>query len=242
MLRRLGRPLLAVGAAATLGGVAYAYYSSRPKDFQLAYRVRDASGRSGTATTTIKYISGQAVDEKINQRNAQHSTVDQKGRTWTWHTAQLNSNDPIEDALAYNIVEKHQGGGNRMFFAVMDGHGGPWTSRLLAKTLIPSVALELELLDQVNSKQSSSRFGLLYETLRSILPKTPFANNAMLDAYSGPNAVASAIQRAFSKLDREIISSPLRFLNKPRDQLTADPLFAPTVLPARSGNSASYFI
>jgi pyruvate dehydrogenase phosphatase len=239
MIRRFGSPLLIVGG---LGGAAYYALHGRQEskdfsNFKLAYRVRDSSGRIATATTSIPYLSEDSVDEKLGRLNAQHSTTDiLAGRKWIWHTAQLGSNDPIEDSLAFSIVEGPESRGNLMFFAVMDGHGGPWTSRLLSKILIPRVALELELLNKLPTYWNFLKPTSILNQLKATVKEGTLPSNfGPREQLSSAESVSLAIRRAFENIDREILSAPLRYLKKPNEDIISDPVFAANILPARSG-------
>lgn len=42
----------------------------------------------------------------------------------------MNANDPIEDATANQVIRRDEGDGDLLFFTVMDGHGGYYTSQV----------------------------------------------------------------------------------------------------------------
>lgn len=42
----------------------------------------------------------------------------------------MNANDPLEDATANQVIRRDEGDGDLLFFTVMDGHGGYYTSQV----------------------------------------------------------------------------------------------------------------
>jgi hypothetical protein len=40
------------------------------------------------------------------------------------------ANDPLEDATANQVIRRDEGDGDLLFFSVMDGHGGFYTSQV----------------------------------------------------------------------------------------------------------------
>jgi pyruvate dehydrogenase phosphatase len=180
--------------------------------------------------------------------------------TWRHATASLNSNDPIEDANAQLILRKdkrnkdhksHELGaaGDLLFFAIMDGHAGPHTSRLLAKALIPAVALELSTLDKGSTelkgfesleKNHESYLSTAWSYFQALVPfSRRFSSHIPSE---DPKYVQLAIQTAFANLDSEIVNAPSRILEmlqsksdmKPWDH----PMAAASMLPALSGSCA----
>lgn len=234
-MNRLKRPTLAAAVLATISGSSYYYfYHPKPKEqnsFNLSYRVRAQNGNIGTATTTIPLLSQAALEELINARNTRHAFVN-AGRKWIWHTAQIPSNDPIEDTIAHSVIQHD--GGETLCLAVMDGHGGPWTSKLLEKILIPSVAFELELLRKQN--QSNYAYKLLGKVYSYFTPAPPLAIG---DGLADVNTISQSIQSAFLKIDKKILDAPLLYLQKlnQREDLKNDELFPDILLPAKSGIS-----
>ncbi|QRV73259.1 protein phosphatase 2C [Ceratobasidium sp. AG-Ba] len=195
--------------------------------------------------------------EALLRANAKSESIERPyGITWKHATATLNSNNPIEDANAQLILRQNPKGkakvspGDLLFFAVMDGHAGPHTSRLLSKALIPAVALELSTLDQPSTERRSlepsnySALTYLKSTLHylgSLLPASisPFAHIPSED----PKYVQLAIQTAFANLDSEIVNAPIRVLEmlqanagslKPWEH----PMAEASMLPALSGSCA----
>ena len=129
-----------------------------------------------------------------------------------------------------------------MFFAVMDGHGGPHTSRLLSKILIPAVHLQLQQLAEEPStftpKDSRGFLSSLWSYFHSPAPKPPIPYD------TNPKYVSLAIQTAFAMVDSELINAPLRVvaehikdLNRKEvyPDLSKHPMALATMLPALSG-------
>ncbi|PSR93760.1 hypothetical protein PHLCEN_2v4655 [Hermanssonia centrifuga] len=250
MLNRLWKPV--IGAAVLVGTPGYLYfkYTSKPKPkatFDLPIRVRGPDGKVSMATRSITFLTTDEVDAKLNEHARALSTVRPGGILWKQTTAFLAANDPIEDANASKIVERdpsaHSPAGDLLFFAVMDGHGGPQTSRLLSKVLIPAVALELALL--INEPQSIAPKPSRLEKLKSLLRLT---KPAPIMSEADPKLTALAIERAFVNLDSEIVDSPLRVLaeSMARDgaekklipDLSQHPMAIASMSPAMSGSCA----
>ncbi|KAG8907013.1 hypothetical protein FRB99_005533 [Tulasnella sp. 403] len=215
----------------------------------------------------MAYLSKDEAERKLTE-NAFSTTVPRAGKSgvWRWETAFLASNNPIEDANAQMIVQPTEKGGDfwgkkgdtaadLLFFAIMDGHGGFNTSRLLAKTLIPSVALELQTLTQKPTSSASTKSGGQYTSFLGRLwgwmswasrPEPTPTHEFNAD----PKYVEMAIKTAFSNLDSQIINTPIKAVDeltkgkKALDASGLDPasveyqLTVATLLPALSGSCA----
>lgn len=247
MLRRLWKPV--IGTAVLVGGPSYLYfkYTSKPmprESFNLPVRVRGDDGKSSVVVRSIPLLTKQEVDARLTEHAEAVSTVRPGGIVWKQSTAFLAANSPIEDANASKIIERDPSElsppGDFLLFSVMDGHAGPQTSRLLSKVLIPAVALELALL--INEPGGVLPKGSTLQDLKTLLwpaKPTPVA----LDA--DPKITSQAIERAFTRLDSEIVDSPLRVLAEEmtRDgaeksmvpDLSQHPMAAASMLPAMSG-------
>lgn len=186
------------------------------------------------------------VDARIRENETTETHVRPDGLTWKWTTANLASNDPIEDANASQIVERDASDpsapGDYLFFAVMDGHGGYETSRLLSRVLIKAVALELAGL--AKDPKSIAQSGLL-DRVRSLLWLSPSSPSVKAPFDADPSRVSQTIEQAFTKLDNELLQTPLRILANNIDQegwkskqlpdLSQHPLALTSMLPAISG-------
>lgn len=268
--RGYARPLAFAAALGVTGYGAYRYtVPAAPKArefFNLPVKARGPDGKIITEMKPITYLAKDEAERKLTE-NAFSTTVPRAGSAggvWRYETAFLASNNPIEDAHAQMVIRPSEGDfwGRKgdaardvLFFAIMDGHGGFNTSRLLAKTLIPSVALELQYLMPRNSSTSSSSHKSTLSWLKSYIP---FASSSAPSSppssdypfSSDPKYVKTAIQTAFANLDSQIVNSPIKAvdeLTKGRRDLTAadlDPkstefqLAVATLLPALSGSCA----
>ncbi|KAF9238747.1 phosphatase 2C-like domain-containing protein [Melanogaster broomeanus] len=213
MLRRLWKPI----AATTF------------ITFEIPVKVKGADGVPVMTTRTFPLLSLSAVKDRLNANATSDHIAQSGGITWRHTTASVAANDPLEDAHATAVVSRESsdpvGRGEWLFFAVMDGHGGPDTSRLLSKTLINAVSLQLS--------------SFIHGTSGSVFSK-PVVQN--------PHNISTAIQTAFTALDNELIYAPVKLIASNVDQeaikknlvpdLSQHPLALPTLLPAVSGSCA----
>jgi pyruvate dehydrogenase phosphatase len=244
MWRHAWKPVAAVVVVGT--PPAYLYYRHYVKDktFELPVKVQSPDGKSEMATRTFPLLPLTVLEARIREHATFQFHSRPGGIVWKQATAALASNDPIEDAHASQIVERDPSDpsypGDYLFFAVMDGHGGYETSRLLSRVLIKAVALELSYLNNPPPLAKPSYLG----SARALL--WPFTSQTVtypLDA--DPQKVSLAIQHAFTKLDDELLAAPLRILANNLDEesrkknvipdLSHHPLALATMLPAISG-------
>ncbi|KDQ64360.1 hypothetical protein JAAARDRAFT_144975 [Jaapia argillacea MUCL 33604] len=246
MLRNAWRPIAAT--TGVVGASSYLWYSfatkAKPETFDLAIKVRGVDGKSATVNRTFPLLSKDQIDARINEHCVSTQTRRPGGIIWKQATATFAANDPIEDANASAIIQRDPTDvtpeGDLLFFAVMDGHGGFDTSRLLSKVLIPAITLELKaLLEDPNSIIPKSSVLSDWKTLLGATSKTP----GPIDA--NPKYVSLAIQKAFLNLDSEIINAPLRLLashidkeTKELPDLSQHPMALASMLPAMSGSCA----
>ncbi|KJA29827.1 hypothetical protein HYPSUDRAFT_196159 [Hypholoma sublateritium FD-334 SS-4] len=248
MLRRVWKP---VAATVVIGTPAYYYYKthySAPQTFDLQVKVKGATGKTEMSTRSFPLLPLKDLEARIQQNATSETNTRPDGITWKYTTANLASNNPIEDAHSNHIIGRDESDpsapGDYLFFAVMDGHGGFETSRLLSRILIQAVVLELSTL--IADPKSSPQSGLLGR-VKSLLWLAPSnAVRASLDA--DPTRVSIAIENAFTKLDDELLRAPLRILannmapedhkNKVIPDLSQHPLALTTMLPAVSGSCA----
>ena len=206
-------------------------------------KIAGPDGRRPVTTQSLPLLTMAAVEARIKQHASLRSTPRPDGIVWNEATAQLASNDPIEDAHASAIIQRDQSDGDYLFFSVMDGHGGPHTSRLLSKTLIPAVALQLRDLTVLPEYEKETGTTSLLNKLRSLITSEK-SNNIPLDA--DPRYVSLAIQTAFAMVDSEIVNAPLRLIaehvknsgskfNGPLPDLSQHPMALASMLPALSG-------
>lgn len=246
MLRRAWKPI--IGTTVLVGTPSYIYYRyySKPsikETFDLSVRVQGPDGKSRRETRVMPLLTKEEVEARLHEHVQTTRTARPGGIVWNQHTAYVASNNPIEDANASNIVQRDPNDpsapGDLLFYAVMDGHGGFDTSRLLSKILLPAVALEYSSLIQ-DPKSIVPKGGWL-DSLTSIISPTR-VNLSHFD--SNPDYVSLAIQRAFHNVDAEIVDAPLRLLaeemSKNKDMkslpdLSQHPMALATMKPALSG-------
>jgi pyruvate dehydrogenase phosphatase len=210
MLRRVWKPLV---AAAVVGAPAYIVYKiyRLPQTFDLPVRVKNSDGKVEMTTKRFTLLPLKELEARLHENAVSETTTRPNGITWKHTTSSLASNDPIEDAHANQIIERDpedpSAPGDYLFFAVMDGHGGTETSKLLSRILIKGVAMELATLA---SKSTTSPSSL---SLKSIFSPQPFQKNL-----GDPKYASRAIEEAFTKLDNELLQTPLRILANSMDQ------------------------
>lgn len=225
MFTRLWKPIAAT--TVVIGTPTYLYYRyNKSQTFNLPVKIRGADGAPIMTSKTFPLLSLSAVDDRLNA-NAKSDTITRPGGiTWKYNIASVPANEPLEDAHAEAIIAREpsdpNGPGDWLFFAVMDGHSGPHTSRLLSNTLINAVVLQLSLLIHGSSGPTSSKLGI-----------------------QNPQTISSAIQSAFTKFDEELINAPLKVLANNLDKeslkkkiipdLSDHPLALPMMFPAISG-------
>lgn len=246
MLRRAWKPVL--GTTLLVGVPSYAYYryrfSSNSKEtFILSVRERGADGKPVRVARSFPLLSISEAESRLKEHASSVSTQRPGGIVWKQCTAFLGSNSPIEDANASGFVSKEESptGGDMLLFAVMDGHGGYHTSRLLSKTLIPSVTLELATLKDSPSVLVPK--ASVFQSWRSwFWPTAVVPPQGSFDA--DPKYVSLAIQTAFANLDSEIMNAPLRILSEALStdsnkdaipDLSQHPMALATMFPALSG-------
>lgn len=246
MLRRAWKP---VAATVVVGAPAYYYYRSfYSQTFDLPVRTRDSTGKSQMTSKTFPLLPLKDLEARIQENATAETYVRPDGLTWKYTTAHLSSNNPIEDAFANQIVARDDSDssapGDYLFFTVMDGHGGYETSHLLSRILIKAVAAELTNLS--NNPNSTPQPGLL-DRVRSLLWRSP---SGSLSSDATPDRVSQAIQHAFTELDNELLSRPLRILantlgpeglkKKELPDLSQHPEALSSMLPAISGSYSAH--
>jgi pyruvate dehydrogenase phosphatase len=254
MLRRVWKPTL--GATVLLTPPAYIYYrytvSNKNTTFSINVREKNPDGKATMVKRSFSLLSKAVVDQRINEFATSTSQPPSDGLVWKHTTAQLSSNDPIEDAHARAVVTTDATSSdparNLLFYAVMDGHAGFHTSRLLKEVLIPAVSLELDDLASgkcdASTKSSSSVLDILkYPFSSKSLPRSDAPEIGQVEK------VSQAIQRAFFNLDFEIVNGPLRVLaanvskldKTDVPDLSQHPMGEASMMPALSGMSHTCF-
>ncbi|TFK85430.1 protein serine/threonine phosphatase 2C [Polyporus arcularius HHB13444] len=216
MLRRAWKPIL--GTTVLVGTPAYLYYRSRKptlETFDISLKATGPDGKRQMVTQSIPLLTKDQIDGRIREHASAKTMPRPGGIVWKSTTAYFASNDPIEDANGSLLIERDASDasppGDYLFFAVMDGHGGPHTSRVLADILIPTVAMELA--SRVNDPKANLNDSGLIHKAKSLIWSPP---NVPYDA--NPANVSSAIEAAFTKLDAQIVNTPLEILYNAVDQ------------------------
>ncbi|KAG1752545.1 phosphatase 2C-like domain-containing protein [Suillus paluster] len=238
MLRRAWKPLAAT--TVLIGTPSYLYYTfTKQQTFDLAVKVRGADGKPVMTNRTFSLLSKNAVRDRLIENASSDSFSRPDNTLWKYATASVAANDPLEDAHAHAIIARDPSDpsapGDWLFFTVMDGHGGPHTSRLLSKTLINAVVLELSSLIHSIDVPKSGLLENLKLIFRTSLPKSP-------EDPQNPERISLAIQNANS------VNAPLSVLAANLDaesikknilpDLSKHPLALQTMLPAVSGSCA----
>ncbi|KAH9850785.1 protein serine/threonine phosphatase 2C [Lenzites betulinus] len=249
MLRRAWKPVL--GTTVLVGAPTYVYYRYYLKPtretFSIAIKATGPDGKRHVVNQALPLLTKDEVDARLREQAATHSVARPGGIVWKSSTARFASNDPIEDAHASLLIERDASDaappGDYLFFAVMDGHGGPHTSRVLSEVLIPTVAMELASRIR-DPKASLSDAGLLAKAKSLVWRSSP--SSTPYD--SDPTNVARAIESAFTRLDAQIVNSPLEILaasvstedmkKKLIPDLSQHPLATSSIQTAMSGSCA----
>jgi pyruvate dehydrogenase phosphatase len=243
MLRRVWKPLATTTVLLGTPGYIYYAYKQKQQTFDLSVKVKGPDGKAMISTKVFKLLPLAAIDERLKEGATFESKLRPGGVSWNYSTASYAANDPIEDASSNQIIARDPtdkaGPGDLLFFAVMDGHSGPHTSRLLSKVLINAVVLELSELIKDPSKvmPDSGAFKKWKSLLWPTSSEKPY--------YTDPKYVSLAVQNAFTKLDSELINAPLHILASSLDQemikkriipdLSKHPMALTTMHPAVSG-------
>ncbi|KAH9899649.1 protein serine/threonine phosphatase 2C [Cubamyces lactineus] len=249
MLRRAWKPI--VGTTVLVGAPTYVYYRYYMKPtretFTIPVKAAGPDGKRQVVTHTIPLLTKDEVDVRLREHASAHSVMRHGGIVWKSATAYLSSNDPIEDANNSLLIERDASDtappGDYLFFAIMDGHAGPHTSRVLADILIPTVAMELA--QRINDPKTASSDTGLMQKAKSLLWR-PSSSSTPYDSNSAN--VARAIEAAFTKLDEQIVNAPLEILyhcidsealkKKLIPDLSGHPLAASSMRTALSGSCA----
>ncbi|KAG7449481.1 protein serine/threonine phosphatase 2C [Guyanagaster necrorhizus] len=232
MWRRAWKP---AAATIAIGTPACLYYYRSTPTFSIPIRVKDVDGKPTMSTKVLPLLSMEEVNKRLNARANAETIIRHDGIVWNYANAALPSNDPIEDAHSKQIIQRDDASGDYLFFTVMDGHRAGDTSHLLSLVLIKAVSLALSKL----ISNSPSTF-LTESTVGRVKSMVGFWSAPDAD----PHRVSVAIQDAFTDLDRELITAPLRVLagnidgSKVIPDLSKHPLALKTMLPAISGSCA----
>ncbi|KAG0341060.1 hypothetical protein BG004_006163 [Podila humilis] len=163
----------------------------------------------------LQMLSEEEVEARLAQN--QHSfkvqqspsekqrSKDERSLILGYSINQIASNNPIEDDLSRHVVRAKDGSLEKVFFGVFDGHGGWCCSQKVAQELAPSVASELEKVNNprdVMAVMEAIENGFLKlddrivnETVKQVLafPSRPLACSSLLPAISGSCALMAYV-------------------------------------------------
>jgi pyruvate dehydrogenase phosphatase len=249
MHRRAWKPIL--GAVAIMAPPAYLYYTyNKNTTFSINVKEKGPDGKPYAVKRSFPLLSKSTVDNRINEFAVSTTQSSNQGLVWKRSTAYLASNDPIEDAHAQATISTEATSSDParslLFYAVMDGHAGFDTSRLLSHVLIPAVVLELSSSAHDGGAHPKSSSSML-DVFRSLFSSRSLLPHADAPQEGHVERVSKAIRRAFDDVDFEIVNGPLRVLaaniskldttNVP--DLSQHPMAEASMSPALSGMSCA---
>ncbi|KAG0293135.1 hypothetical protein BGZ96_003238 [Linnemannia gamsii] len=162
----------------------------------------------------LKMLSSEQVDERLAQNEKAFRVItkekDTKERNKDevivgYCVNQVASNNPIEDDLSRHVIRNQNGGIDKAFFGVFDGHGGWCCSQRVALELAPSVATELEqvkdthdvmaVMEAIENGFLKLDDKIVNQTVQQVLefPSRPLACSSLLPAISGSCALMAYI-------------------------------------------------
>ncbi|GAA5973344.1 hypothetical protein JCM11641_003084 [Rhodosporidiobolus odoratus] len=174
----------------------------------------------GASTKTLTLLTQSEANDRLKENEASFAVSRRNNPLLRYDTNNLASNSPIEDDSCCVILERDSASkvkGDLVFFGVFDGHSGWQTSRLLSSSLVSYVAKELDsvfrgvddyssLLPSPSSPSSKS------SSVWSMFTHAPPPIKPQLDQHDP--VMQQALKNAFSKMDQEIVSAPVRLLDK----------------------------
>ncbi|BGP37405.1 hypothetical protein JCM10449v2_001311 [Rhodotorula kratochvilovae] len=175
------------------------------------------TGAAGTKTLAL--LTPSETNARLKENEASFAVSRRNNPLIRYDTNNLASNSPIEDDSCCVILERDSASkvqGDLVFFGVFDGHSGWQTSRLLSSSLVSYVARELDLVfraaDPYLSLASPSATPSNKPSIWSLFSSTPPPPKPQLDKHDP--IMQEAIKNAFDKMDQEIVSAPVRLLEK----------------------------
>lgn len=159
-------------------------------------------------------LSSEQVDERLTQNEKAFRVLtkekDSKEKDKDevivgYCVNQVASNNPIEDDLSRHVIRNQNGGIDKAFFGVFDGHGGWCCSQRIALELAPSVATELEnvknphdimaVMEAIEDGFLKLDDKIVNQTVQQVLefPSRPLACSSLLPAISGSCALMAYI-------------------------------------------------
>ncbi|OAQ34819.1 protein serine/threonine phosphatase 2C [Linnemannia elongata AG-77] len=163
---------------------------------------------------SVRMLSSEQVDERLAQNEKAFRVLtkekDSKEKNKDevivgYCVNQVASNNPIEDDLSRHVIRNQNGGIEKAFFGVFDGHGGWCCSQRVALELAPSVASELEhvkdphdimaVMEAIENGFLKLDDKIVNQTVQQVLefPSRPLACSSLLPAISGSCALMAYI-------------------------------------------------
>ncbi|KAK3839218.1 MAG: phophatase 2C family protein [Linnemannia elongata] len=163
---------------------------------------------------SVRMLSSEQVDERLTQNEKAFRVLtkekDSKEKDKDevivgYCVNQVASNNPIEDDLSRHVIRNQNGGIDKAFFGVFDGHGGWCCSQRIALELAPSVATELEnvknphdimaVMEAIEDGFLKLDDKIVNQTVQQVLefPSRPLACSSLLPAISGSCALMAYI-------------------------------------------------
>ena len=168
-------------SATTTGLLALGFIVAAAGAYYYETRTATYSGYDSTFSVRIRnkdHTYSRKSDAELEQILTQNEDGQMVGRRGNpvirWDRNWVGSNEPCEDRSAVDIIPRSRGvtdamGNNKRIegdrdiglFSIFDGHAGDATSKLLARVLHPTVALELADLQATVMAKGSSTFNPL---------------------------------------------------------------------------------
>lgn len=163
---------------------------------------------------SVRMLSSEQVDERLTQnekafrvltKDKDSKEKDKDEVIVGYCVNQVASNNPIEDDLSRHVIRNQNGGIDKAFFGVFDGHGGWCCSQRIALELAPSVATELEhvkdphdimaVMEAIEDGFLKLDDKIVNQTVQQVLefPSRPLACSSLLPAISGSCALMAYI-------------------------------------------------
>ncbi|KAK9461742.1 phosphatase 2C-like domain-containing protein [Lipomyces oligophaga] len=166
---------------------------ARPAPDSFAGSIPQSPRQVQNYTTKITHtLSENEIAERLQEHQESYLIEGGGGGVSRFDITQLASNAQIEDDYVVRVVDIDfaDGKSDWYFFGVFDGHGGWNTSARLRETIVPYVAREL------------------LETVKPGNERRTFSDESDANA----RLVDRAIERAFLRLDDDIVKRPVEFL------------------------------
>lgn len=215
---RFLRPLIytTIAGGATYGTYRY-FYPRGLKNEEFTVRIpgRSSDGKRIYIPMTFPLLSSTDVDTKLreNQKSLQfkplvspESAESRAGQVvWLCESAQVAANEVLEDmepqAKSYPYADAEKG--RLLYFAVADGHSGPWTSRFLKEHFISTVAAYIASSDR-KDLEPFWKYLLRSQPAAFSLEKESLPASFKL----APETAKKVLQEAFVILDDAICQMP----------------------------------